>query len=62
MATDPVEAVERVRESLIAADAEMQPGKARPGRALAHLVNAVEALANGLEAVAEAAPSEGDSK
>ncbi len=49
--TDPVAAVERVRESLIRADAEMRPGQARMGNALAHIVNAVEALADGLEAV-----------
>lgn len=49
--TDPVEAVEKARESIILADAEMRPGSARMGHALAHLANAIQALADGLETV-----------
>lgn len=57
MRVDPVEAVEKARESVVRADAEMN-GSARMGHALAHVVNAVQALAEGLEAVAD--PEGGD--
>jgi hypothetical protein len=49
---DPIEAVGKAREGIIQADANMKPGEARPGPALACLANAVQALADGVEALA----------